>query len=87
MSIDSKWQLCLNHYIDSKWQLCLNHYKLWYLKQKEGESLQYYTKWFKTSRDVLGRPIILSKYMTTMKDYDEKNTTKVAECKEQAFQQ
>jgi hypothetical protein len=61
------------------------------LKQKEGESLQDYTKRFKTSRDVvrlhIGRPVILSKYMTTMKDYDEKNATKVAEYKEQVYQQ
>jgi hypothetical protein len=64
---------------------------LFTLKQKEGESLQDYTKRFKTSRDVLrshiGGPIILSKYMKTMKDYDEKNAAKVEECKEQAYQQ
>jgi hypothetical protein len=61
------------------------------LKQKEGESLKDYTKWFKVSRDVLrshiGGPIILSKYMTTMENYDKKNATKVAECKDQAYQQ
>jgi hypothetical protein len=46
------------------------------LKQIEGEALPEYTKCFKTARDVLeshiGGPIILTKYMKTMSDYDAK---------------
>ena len=44
---------------------------LFSLKQKDGESLQDYTKRFKTTRDVLrshiGGPIILTKYVEKMK--------------------
>ena len=44
---------------------------LFNLKQKDGESLQDYTKRFKTTRDVLryhiGGPIILTKYVERMK--------------------
>ena len=64
---------------------------LFNLKQKDGESLQDYTKRFKTARDVLrshiGGPIILTKYVKTMDDYVEKDTTKIAICKEKAFSQ
>ena len=46
-------------------------------KQKEGENLQDYTRRFKTSTEILeshlGGPIILSKYIATMKGYDESN--------------
>jgi hypothetical protein len=45
------------------------------LKQKENESLQGYTKRFKTARDVLvahlGGPIELMKYIKTMDGFDE----------------
>ena len=51
---------------------------LFNLKQKDGESFQDYTKRFKTARDVLrshiGGPIILTKFIQTMDDYDAKDT-------------
>ncbi len=60
-------------------------------KQKEQESLQDYTKRFKTARDVLeshiGGPIELTKFMTTMKDYDESNVDAVEKCRKKAFSQ
>jgi hypothetical protein len=44
------------------------------LEQKDGESLQDYTKRFNTSRNVLvshlGGPIVFTKYITKMDDYD-----------------
>ena len=59
------------------------------LKQKEGESLQDYTRRFKTSLDVLvshiGGPIELTKYMESMKDYDENDKEKVTKCRDKAF--
>ena len=59
------------------------------LKQKENESLQDYTKRFKTARDVLvshlGGPIELTKYITTMDGFDETNPDLVMRCKEKAF--
>jgi hypothetical protein len=61
------------------------------LRQKDGESLQDYTKRFKTARDVLrshvGGPIILTKYIQTMADYDAKDNTKIEMCIEKAFSQ
>jgi glutaredoxin-related protein len=43
---------------------------------KQGVSLQDYTKSFKTARDVMhshiGGPLLLTKYVTTMKEYDGK---------------
>ena len=54
-----------------------------YTKQKEGESLQDYTRKFKTARDILeshiGGPIIFTKYVMTMKEYDPSNTEKTNE--------
>ena len=54
------------------------------LRQKDGESLQDYTKRFKTAPDVLrshvGGPIILTKYIQTMADYDAKDNTKIEMC-------
>eukprot|EP00978_Attheya_sp_CCMP212_P042572 scaffold261965_cov69-Attheya_sp.AAC.1 len=45
--------------------------------QKEHETLSDYTKRFKTSRDVLeshiGGPIVLTKFVEQMKDYDASN--------------
>jgi hypothetical protein len=47
-------------------------------KQKEGESLQDYTRRFKTSTEILeshlGGPVILGKYVRTMENYDESDT-------------
>jgi hypothetical protein len=61
------------------------------LKQRKNESLQDYTKRFKTSRDVLhshiGGPILLVKYMVNMSDYDKSDNDKVEKCGEIAFQQ
>ena len=49
-------------------------------KQKEGESLQDYTSRFKTARNILeshiGGPIIFTKYVMTMKEYDPSNIDK-----------
>ena len=45
-------------------------------KQRDNESLQDYTRQFKTSREILeshiGGPLILLKYVKTMSQYDEK---------------
>jgi hypothetical protein len=58
-------------------------------KQKEGEQLQEYTKRFKTARDVLeqhiGGPIELTRYLTTLPDYDENDAAKVVKCRELAY--
>jgi hypothetical protein len=49
-------------------------------KQKEGESLQDYTRRFKTSTEILeshlGGPVILEKYVRTMENYDGKDVEK-----------
>ena len=64
---------------------------LFSLRQKDGESLQDYTKRFKTTRDVccshIGGPIILTKYVEKMKDYDKTKADIVTSCQEKAFQQ
>ena len=64
---------------------------LFSLRQKDGESLQDYTKRFKTTRDVcrshIGGPIILTKYVEKMKDYDATKSDVVTSCQEKAFQQ
>jgi hypothetical protein len=61
------------------------------LKQKEGEALPEYTKRFKTARDVLeshiGGPIILTKYIKTMSDYDAKDPKKIELCTKKSFSQ
>ena len=50
-------------------------------KQKENESLQDYTRRFKTAREVfeshIGGPIVLTKYMMTMDDYNDSDPTKL----------
>jgi hypothetical protein len=54
------------------------------LKQKEGESLQDYTKWFKTSREVLerhmGGNIVIPKIIKSMQDCDEDDLDSVVKC-------
>jgi hypothetical protein len=54
------------------------------LKQKDGESLQDYTKRFKTSRNILvshiGGPIVFTKYITKMNNYDSKDSNKITMC-------
>ena len=54
------------------------------LKQKE-DPLHEYVKKFKTAKEVaelhIGGPIILSKYLKTLKDYDEKDNKKLKNSK------
>ena len=61
------------------------------LKQKEGESLQDYTKRFKTARDVmishLGGPIVLTKYVEGMSGYDASKPDEVKKLQAAAFSQ
>jgi hypothetical protein len=59
-------------------------------KQKEGASLQDYTRRFKTSTGILeshlGGPVILEKYVLTMENYDgndiEKTHNKIVKASE-----
>eukprot|EP00978_Attheya_sp_CCMP212_P024668 scaffold77882_cov56-Attheya_sp.AAC.1 len=59
--------------------------------QKEHETLSDYTKRFRTSRDVLkshiGGPIVLTKFVEQMKDYDASNVDAIKKCNEIAFAQ
>jgi hypothetical protein len=61
------------------------------LKQKENESLQEYTKRFKTSRDVLvshiGGPLVFTKYIEKMNGYDETDKDKVKSCTNKSWMQ
>jgi hypothetical protein len=60
-------------------------------KQKDDEDLATYTKRFKTACEVLeaqiGGPIILTKFVKSMKDYDPSDADKVKKCQETAFEQ
>ena len=60
-------------------------------KQKENESLQDYTRKFKTARDILeshiGGPVILVKYVKTMNGYDENNPETTEELIKMACEQ
>ena len=60
-------------------------------KQKKNESLQNYTKCFKTANDVLishiGGPIELTKYMKGMTGYNSSNPDAIDNCQEKAYQQ
>ena len=60
-------------------------------KQKEGESLQDYTKRFRVARDVLkshiGGPIVLTKIVKAMSGYDEADEEKQEKMREQAYNQ
>jgi hypothetical protein len=57
-------------------------------RQKDGESLQDYTRRFKTSTEILeshlGGPIILEKFVKTMDGFDETNVIKTGELIKQA---
>ena len=59
------------------------------LKHKD-DPLHEYVKKLKTAKEVaeshLGGPIILSKYMKTLKDYDEKDNKKVKELQEKSWE-
>jgi hypothetical protein len=58
-------------------------------RQQPDETLQAYTARFKTARDLceanLGGPLILTKYVQQMDDYDEKDDQKVKACNKKAF--
>ena len=60
-------------------------------KQKEGESLQDYTKRFRVARDVLkshvGGPIILTKIVEAMPMYEESDAEKREKLQEQVYNQ
>jgi hypothetical protein len=60
-------------------------------KQKEGESLQDYTKRFRVNRDVLmshvGGPIVLTKIVEAMPSYNEADEEKLEKLQEQAYNQ
>ena len=60
-------------------------------KQRENESLQEYTKRFKTSLDVMeshiGGPIELTKYIGKMKEYNPMDHDSFEKCKWKAYQQ
>jgi hypothetical protein len=61
------------------------------VQQKENETLQDYTRRFKTSGEILeshlGGPIILSKFVKTMNGYDPKDLIKTDQCIEKASEQ
>jgi hypothetical protein len=61
------------------------------VKQKESESLQDYTRRFKTAREILeshlGGQIILAKFVRTMPKYDTKNVELTQDCIEKASEQ
>ena len=61
------------------------------LKQNTNESLQEYTKRFKTSRDVLvshiGGPIVFTKYTQKMNGYDAKDAEKIQSCINKSWMQ
>ena len=60
------------------------------IRQKENESLQEYTKRFKTALEVMeshiGGPIELTKYMSKMKEFDPKDQESIWKCKMKAYQ-
>ena len=60
-------------------------------KQKDNESLQDYTKRFRVAKEVLeshiGGPMILTKIVEAMKDYDKANKEKQESCQKKAFEQ
>ena len=60
-------------------------------KQKEGESLQDYTKRFRVAwvvlKSHLGGPIILTKFVEAMDGYNKTNTKLQDKFREQAFSQ
>jgi hypothetical protein len=65
---------------------------LFTMKQKESESLQDYTRRFKTAREILeshlgAGQIILSKFVRTMDNFDPKNTAIMQDCIEKASEQ
>jgi hypothetical protein len=61
------------------------------VKQRENESLQDYTKRFKTLMDVMeshiGGPIELTKYVSKMKEFNPRDQDSFEKCKLKAFEQ
>jgi hypothetical protein len=61
------------------------------VKQKESESLQDYTRRFKTAREILeshlGGQIILSKFVRTMDNYDPNDQIIIQDCIDKASEQ
>jgi uncharacterized protein with GYD domain len=64
---------------------------LFNVQQKENKSLQDYMRRFKTAREILeshlGGPLILTKFMKTMKDYDLLDAIKTEDCIRRASEQ
>jgi hypothetical protein len=64
---------------------------LFNVQQKESESLQDYTRRYKTAREILeshlGGQIVLTKFVCTMPKYDENNPEANTECIENASEQ
>jgi hypothetical protein len=74
---------CMSIVLDSLWGL-LN------TKQKEGESLQDWTKSFRTSREILeshfGGPLIIKKIIESLPEYNESDEKSVKICEEKIFE-
>jgi hypothetical protein len=84
----------LLHYQDRKYEMAMIHDALRTminLRQRENESVQEYTKRFKTSQEVmesyLGGCIEVPKYMAQMKEYDLTDPNKMEMCKIRAYYQ
>ena len=82
------------HYQDRKYEMAIVYDALRTminLRQRENETLQEYTKRFKTSQEVmeshLGGCIELPKFMAQMKEYDSKDPEKIEKCKVKAYHQ
>jgi hypothetical protein len=60
------------------------------IKQKDTESLQDYTKRFRTVSAVMeshiGGPLQLNKYMTKMREFDIKDKESIEKCKTKAYE-
>jgi hypothetical protein len=60
------------------------------LRQREGETLQDWTRRFKTARDIfeshLGGPMILTKIVEMSMDFDPSDSKKVKRCQEREFE-
>jgi Reverse transcriptase (RNA-dependent DNA polymerase) len=86
-------QNCLNYHEHRyEMSIILDSMKtLFNTKQKENESLQDYTKRFKTARDVMkshiGGPIILTRFVENMPGYDSSNLDQTASMQEKAQSQ
>jgi hypothetical protein len=82
------------NYQETRYEMCIisdAFRALFNVQQKESESLQDYTRRFKTAREILeshlGRQIILAKFVRTMPKYDAKDMTAVQDCIETGSEQ